>query len=96
MSAPVSAETTALRVEKIASTISPIIRELIATEDRRERAERQALIDAEIMKAAKELGRALDELQRAKFTAQEPGARIRLEKIAQRMRRVMEKHGRMP
>lgn len=88
--------TSSLRAEKIASTISPLIREMIAAEDRRERAARQAMVDADIMAVAKELGRALDELERAKFTVAEPGARIRLEKIATRMHRVMTKHGRMP
>lgn len=52
--------------------------------------------DAEIMRACRKVAEAADRLEQAKFTSGEIEARRSLERAAKSLRRVMEKHGRMP
>lgn len=82
--------------EPIARRLAPVVRDLIVAELRRVKAERLGTMEAEIMDAAAEVGRAVDTLAQCRFTAAEPQARIALVNAAARLRRIMEKHGRMP
>ncbi|TPM41560.1 hypothetical protein [Mesorhizobium sp. B2-3-4] len=98
MTAPLSQ-----RVDPLARKLAPVVREMLLAEVERLAAAikpvgkpKPSKADEDIMQACRTVAAAADRLAQAKYGPGEIAARKSLENAATKLRRAMERHGRMP